>query len=151
MNKVFALSSLLILMLDTIQRRKGQNVPGLLTSGWILMLVHVGVSLAILKPAYFAKYFVAEKLTWQGGWSMMLGVLAAVGLHFYARACERNGGAGLLMKIGVFAFVAGVHAALLGYTGWFEPAKWPGHMIPITLLSFVTGSIALGAALGKKR
>ena len=32
-----------------------------------LMLLHVGVSLAILKPAYYAKYFVADKLTWQGG------------------------------------------------------------------------------------
>ena len=35
LNKVFALSSLIILMVDTIKRRKGKNVPGLLTSGWI--------------------------------------------------------------------------------------------------------------------
>jgi hypothetical protein len=35
---------------------------------------------------------------------------------------------------------------MLGYAGWFQPATWPGHMIPITLISFVAGTVALAAA-----
>jgi hypothetical protein len=110
------------------------------------MLLHAGLSLAILKPAYYAKYFQVEKLTFQAGWSMMLGVAAAVGLHQICRACRLNQARSLCPKIGILAFGSGVHAMLLGYAGWFQPSTWPGHMIPITLISFTTGLVALAAA-----
>ena len=149
LNKVFALSALLLLMISAIQRRRSASEAptGLLPVAWTLMLLHAGVSLAILNPAYYAKYFQAEKLTWQAGWSMMLGVVAAVGLHKFCRACELNNPVALLAKVGPLAFISGVHAALLGYAGWFQPSTWPGHLVPITLISFGAGSVALAGAL----
>ena len=148
LNKVFALSALLLLALYAIRRRGGQGASAapLLPVAWILMLSHVGVSLAILNPAYYVKYYDAQKLTFLAGCSMMLGVVAAVGLHKFSRACELTNPVGLLPKIGALAFLSGLHAALLGYAGWFQPSTWPGHMIPITLISFVAGSVALVAA-----
>jgi hypothetical protein len=153
LNKVFGLSALLLLMIYAIQRRRGQDQAkgSLLSSAWILMLIHSGLSLAILKPAYFVKYFQADKLTWQGGFSMLFGVLAAVGVHKYCRFCEQCSPASLAVKMGGLAFLTGVHAALLGYAGWFQPATWPGHFLPITLISFVAGSVALAAALWPQR
>lgn len=151
LNKVFALSSLLLLLLCVLKgrRRPEEGRPALLTAAWWLMLMHVGVSLAILTSAYYPKYYQGDKLTWQAGWSMLLGVVAAVLLHLNSRPCER--GASLLLKLGIFAFLSGVHAMLLGYAGWFTPATWPGHMIPITLISFAAGALALGAALWPRR
>jgi hypothetical protein len=148
LNKVFALSALLLLMIYALRCRRGaaEVSARLLPVAWILMLLHVGISLAILNPAYYVKYFQGAKLTWQAGWSTMLGVVAAVGLHKFCRACELNNNIALPAKMGSLAFVSGLHAALLGYAGWFQPATWPGHMIPITLISFVAGSVALGAA-----
>ena len=153
LNKVFALSSLLLLMIQILRLRRNQGdpKPSLLTAAWALMLLHAGLSLVILEPAYYIKYFSGSKLTLAAGWSMMLGVAAAVGLHVYSRFCERAGAGRLILKLGGFAFVAGLHAALLGYAGWFQPATWPGHMIPITLISFVSGLVALSAALGPRR
>jgi hypothetical protein len=148
LNKVFALSALLLLMIYSIRRRRSAaEIPDrLLPVAWTLMLLHVGISLAILNPAYYVKYFQAQKLTWQSGWSMMLGVVAAVGLHKFCRACELSNPVRLLPKTAILAFISGVHAALLGYAGWFQPSTWPGHLIPITLISFAAGSVALGAA-----
>jgi hypothetical protein len=148
-NKVCALSALVLLMIYALRRRRGPAVGGtdLLVPAWLLMLTHVGLSLAILAPAYYAKYFQADKLTWQAGWSMLLGVVAAVAFHKCTRACELMQATGLLKNVGGIAFVSGLHAALLGYAGWFDPGAWPGRMVPITLLSFAAGSVALWAAL----
>jgi hypothetical protein len=148
LNKAFALSALLLLMIYAIRRRRTQDeTPArLLPVAWTLLLLHVGLSLAILNPAYYAKCFQAEKLTWQAGWSMMLGVLAAVGLHKYCRACELINPVSLLAKVGILAFLSGSHAMLLGYAGWFQPSTWPGHLLPVTLIAFVAGSVALIAA-----
>lgn len=149
LNKVFALSALLLLLLHILRRRSGTDdaAPRLLSAAWICMVLHAGLSLAMLRPAYYVKYFLADKLTWQAGWSVLLGFLAAVGLYKYARDCAfTNPPPGMLFTLGVLAFVSGLHAALLGYAGWFQPATWPGHMIPITLLAFVAGSAALVAA-----
>lgn len=149
LNKVFALSALLLLMMYALQcrRRQSQAAGRLLPTAWLLMLLHVGLSLVILTPAYYAKYFQVGKLTWQGAWSMMLGVVAAAGLHQCCRACGLNNTQGLLTKVGVLAFGSGVHAMLLGCAGWFQPATWPGHMIPITLISFTAGLVALANAV----
>jgi len=39
--------------------------------------------------------------------------------------------------------LVGVHAAVLGFGGWFQPGTWPGYMVPITLISFLLGVVAL--------
>ena len=66
LNKVFALSALLLLMIYAIQsRRSWHEAAGrLLPVARILMLMHAGLSLAILTPAYHVKYSQADKLTW---------------------------------------------------------------------------------------
>jgi hypothetical protein len=155
LNKVFALSALLLLMIYAIQCQRrssaAESPARLLPVAWTLMLLHAGISLAILNPAYYTKYFQAEKLTWQAGWSMMLGVVAAVGLHKFCRACELSNPVNLLAKVGIVAFLSGFHAMLLGYAGWFQPMTWPGHMVPITLVSFTAGLVALAAALWSHR
>jgi hypothetical protein len=153
LNKVFALSALLLLMIYALRRRRrAAESPGrLLPMAWALMLMHAGLSLAILTPACYAKYFQAEKLTWQAGWSMLLGVVAAIGLHKFCRACEPGNPVGLPAKIGILAFLSGLHAMLLGYAGWFQPSTWPGRLIPITLISFTAGLVALASVLWPHR
>ena len=155
LNKSFALTALLLLMTYALQHHRNPDKTdnSLLTSAWLFMLFHAGISLAILTPAYYPKYFDAGKLTSLAAWSMMLGVTAAACLHQVCRLCSLKDPAGLPLKIGVLAFLSGVHAMLLGYTGWFQPWTWPGNIIPITLISFLAGSAALIATLlpaGKK-
>ena len=144
-NKVFALSSLILLAIYVIQGRRvdGGERPGVLTSAWGLMLLHVTLSLVILNPAYFPKYFAGEKLTVQAGVSMLLGALAALGVHMLSRSCTIKNGPGWLMKIAWLAFFVGLHAALLGYASWLVPSSWPGNLPPITLVSLLCGGIAL--------
>ena len=137
LNKVFALSALSLLMIYALRRRRSQDETAarLLPVAWTLMLLHVGLSLAILNPAYYVKYFEAQKLTWQAGWSMMLGVVAAVGLHKFSRACELTNPVGLFPKIGILAFLS------VSLNMFSIPAAltWVGPNTPRTVNSSFSG------------
>lgn len=146
-NKVFALSALILLVRCVVQqRRRGTVDASLLTVAGGLMLTHVALSLAILDPAYYSKYFTGNKLTCQAGWSMLIGVVAALGIIVYSRACANRRAPSWIWMIAVLAFLSGIHAALLGYRGWFTPEAWPGYMVPITLISFAVGAIGIVVA-----
>lgn len=146
-NKVLALSSLLLLLLWAVRvrRRTGVSQADLLSVAGRFVLAHAGLSLAILSPGYFPSFFLATKLTWQAGLSVLVGVMAATGLRFSSRpdASRRRA----TTTLGVVAFMAGLHAALFGYASWSAPGSWPGFMVPITLIAFVSGVVALAAAL----
>jgi len=143
-NKVFALSALLLVVRCIIQQRgRGSVDSKLLSVAGSLMLMHIALSLAILDPAYYPKFFTGSKLTMQGGLSMLVGAISAAGIHYYFRSCANREASCWINSVGVFALLAGVHAGLLGYPSWLSPATWPGYMVPITLISFVTGVAAL--------
>ncbi len=153
LNKSLALASLLLMMIYVIQRQRGvaRASRAILIPAWLLMLAHVGLSVFLLSPAYYGKYFIGAKLTWQAGWSMLLGVLATVFFHRNVRFCELTENARLVRITGLIGCASGVHAGLLGYPGWFTPQHWPGYMVPITLISFVAGAIALIVSFRKPR
>jgi hypothetical protein len=119
--------------------------------GWTTacMAAHTVLSLAILNPAYYTKYFDGPTFTVAAGTSWLLGTLAAGWLFLRLRRCEAGlmGNAGALGVIGV---LAGTHAALLGYASWFEPLTWHGRMPPPTLIAFALGLAALWLSLSRR-
>lgn len=146
LNKACALSSVSLLSLSVVRARLGSPQPSeLLPPASLLMLVHLGLSLALLSPAYFAKFFVDGRLTATAGWSVLAGAVAAAFLHRLTRACELSSTAS--RTVALLTFAVGLHAGLLGYRGWLLPQTWPGYLPPITLLSFLAGTVALAAAL----
>lgn len=153
LNKVFALSALLLLVAHLMRRRRSGAAslsPELRTAG-VYMLLHVVLSLVLLRPEYYPKYFEAGKLTLSAALSLLAGAVAMAGVRLSGRNCENNGGLGRGIKLGLFAFLSGIHAALLGFKGWFEPKTWPGYMLPITLISFLAGCAAIAAVLWPRR
>jgi DMSO/TMAO reductase YedYZ heme-binding membrane subunit len=110
--------------------------------GFWLVGVHATLSLAILSPDYFPKFFEDRKLSFAGELSMLCGVVAlwcyvlpvmatlpqtrqALGAHRWRRY-QQLGYAGLVLVI--------VHLAFMGFPQWFSPSEWPGYMPPITML-----------------
>ena len=80
-NKICALSALLLLFRCILQQRRRGTIEGsLLTIAAGLMLIHVTLSLAIMDAAYFPKYFTGTKLTSQAGWSFLIGAIATLGI-----------------------------------------------------------------------
>jgi hypothetical protein len=142
-NKAFALGALILVVWVLVLRvRKRPSDDSLRTWTTGCMIAHVALSLAILTPAYYPKYFDGATFTTAAGSSWLLGTAAAAWLFLRLRRCEPGPGQDGL-GLGLVGLVVGIHAAVLGFAGWFQPGTWPGHMVPITLISFLLGVAAL--------
>lgn len=119
--------------------------------GLCLIAVHIGLSPIILRPAYFSTFFHPTGLmTWQAELAMLTGVVAALVLGCLFVATQRHESDGHFPKrsrqpfLGRLVLVStAAHVGFMGYPSWFKPETWPGHLPPITLLSFVVAAVAL--------
>ena len=119
--------------------------------GFSLVAAHVLMSLAILDPGYYAKFYAGAKMNLTGELSLSLGVFAVwcfalpaitslpymydeLGADRWSRS-QRMGYTGLLLAAG--------HVLVMGIAGWLRPGDWPGGLPPITVLAFVVAMIPL--------
>jgi len=119
--------------------------------GFSLVVVHVLMSLALLDPAYYAKFYAEGRFNLTGELSLSLGVFALwcftfpsitslpymydeLGADRWLRS-QRVGYAGLMLTAG--------HVLVMGVKGWLSPGDWPAAMPPITVLAFVVAMAPL--------
>lgn len=161
-NKIFSISGLFFLALsyafDKIKQLtiNGHSKPedfikftGL--AGFSLSAMHVFISLAILSPEYYPKFYHEQMMNFKGELSMLLGVLSlyfftipaiatipfmqeAVGIKKWRRG-QRMGYYGL--------WTALFHVAIMGYASWFDISSWPGYMPSITLIGVLLCAVPL--------
>lgn len=113
--------------------------------GFSLTAMHVFMSLIILTPSYFPKFYQEEMLNLKGELSMLMGVLSlfffsvpaitsipfmqeAFGIKKWQRR-QRIGYYGLLTAL--------FHVGVMGFSGWLKVETWPGYIPPITLLAAI--------------
>ena len=120
--------------------------------GFFLAGIHAFMSVLIMTPSYFGKYFLDDgKMNLQGEVGMGAGIVAlffltspaittlpmmpkALGGWRWKRS-QRVGYLALLL--------VAVHLLFLGLKGWLTPGKWPAGMVPISLVAFVVALIPL--------
>ena len=120
--------------------------------GFFLAGIHAFFSLALLSPAYYAKYFDGGgRLNLQGELALSVGVLAlflllgpavttlpmmpkALGGQRWKRN-QRLGYAALVLVV--------VHLVVLGVKGWLAPKGWNGGLPPISLIAVVAALVPL--------
>lgn len=167
MNKALSIAGLVLIALAVGARPIAGAVPAaswlrrdrraLGMAGLAFAGVHTVLSLLLLDPAYFGKFYAAGagRMTLAAELSMLAGAVALALLVWQSRitcggtagddasrrasACRRWLGTGVLA-------LAGLHVGFMGLPGWFTPADWPGGLPPITLLS--TGVAVLGVIAG---
>ena len=115
-------------------------------TGFLMVLIHVLMSLMMFKPAIYGKFFEENgTLTLLAGLSMLAGVLAFVVLWGYNLSFQTH-----LREDKVFiqfitsrkfllvAMTLGAaHLFFMGYKGWLNPSGWHGGLPPISLVAFV--------------
>ncbi len=111
-------------------------------AGFSLNAMHAFISLILISPAYYPKFYTGDMLNLTGELTMVMGVFSlycfsipaittipfmqeAVGIRKWQQG-QRMGYLGL--------FTALLHVAFMGFSGWVKVEEWPGHMPPITLL-----------------
>lgn len=120
--------------------------------GLFLAAIHAVMSVSLLRPPYFAKYFDATgRLNLQAEVGISLGILAlffllspaittlpmmpkALGSWRWKRS-QRVG----YLALSLVAF----HLVALGLQGWLTPERWPAGLVPISLIAFVAAVIPL--------
>ncbi|XAL98582.1 hypothetical protein OT109_13455 [Phycisphaeraceae bacterium D3-23] len=131
------------------QDRRALGMAGLAFSA-----VHAVLSLILLGPAYFGKFYTATgQMTAAGEWAMLAGAVAMALLVWQSRIAapsepgvpNRAAAHRRALGLGVLALSLG-HVGFMGWPGWFAPADWPGGMPPITLLSAFVALV--GVVLG---
>jgi hypothetical protein len=153
LNKALALAALFLLARAAFRvylARTDTNAHALQMAS-VFASMHVMLSLVVLSPAHFEKWFVHDKLTAVPALSMLLGAIAAVLMMAGRRIRVGRDASGGLNTLAILAAASGLHAMLPGFAGWFAPAEWPGMLPPITLISFVLGLAAAVFALLPRR
>jgi DMSO/TMAO reductase YedYZ heme-binding membrane subunit len=125
--------------------------------GFFLAGIHSLLSLALLSPAYFSKYFAADgRLNFEGELALAVGVVALffllgpaiTSLPMMPKALggirwKRN------QRLGYVALaLVIVHLIALGLRGWLTPTQWQGWLPPISLIACAAACFPL---LIKKR
>jgi len=123
-------------------------------TGFVLIILHVVMSLLLFRPEVYDKFFTDEgNLNAIGEYSMMfgcLGIIALIMVHNSYQNSEKNN---YIQKIarsrGFFFFMlllSALHIGVMGYEGWLTPQEWPGGLPSNTLLSvlfFLIGSVMI--------
>lgn len=120
--------------------------------GFFLAGVHAFLSVCLLSPAYYAKYFdVDGRLNLQGEVALSVGVVAlfllmspaittlpmmpkALGGRRWKRS-QRAGYFALILVVG--------HLVVLGWKGWMTPGKWQAGIPPISLVAVLAALVPL--------
>ena len=157
LNKVFAISGFVILMISSwISASKNINSSWRLVlferrdilgfGSLVLIIIHVFISLAILKPEYFEKFFdTNDKLNVVGELSMLFGILGLAMMWMVNRYFSLGDMAIQQSKIRHhfkilinLAIIAGfLHTLIMGIKSWLKPIEWYGYLPPITLLAAI--------------
>ena len=120
--------------------------------GFFLAGIHAFLSVCLLTPAYFAKYFdAAGRLNLQGELGMTVGVF---GLFFLMSPAittlpmmpKALGGQRWkrTQRLGYLALLlVAAHLVILGLKGWLAPRGWTAGLPPISLLAFLAVLVPL--------
>lgn len=119
--------------------------------GFILAAVHIMLTLAILTAENYPSLFDGNTINEKGEYVILFGLLCLGGFLMPAMTsvkAVRESMSGekwkRLQQLGYFALFANIlHVMSMGYTGWPEPAQWPGFMPPITMIAAVISVITL--------
>ncbi len=113
--------------------------------GFGLAAIHTIMSLALLKPSYYGKFFEGDRLNFTGETSLLFGtlalflfsVLAIVSIPSVSEKLDKKAWDNI-SRIGFLGFgLVMLHVFVMGYSGWLDTSRWPGKMLPISLIAFL--------------
>lgn len=161
-NKIFSVAGILFIALSYItgkvnwfkfnnEEDKTQFIRFAGLVGFSLCAMHVFLSLLIISPEYFPKFYDGNMMNLTGETTMLMGVLSlycfsipaittipfmqeAVGIKKWQRR-QSMGYFGLLTSL--------IHTAVMGFAGWFSVTKWPGYLPPLSLIATLIAAVPL--------
>lgn len=143
LNKSIAMTAAIALSIGVVSHFRGHKESSRHwgVAAWHLVILHVLMSLVLLGSSYYPKFFESGSFNLIGELSMLFGILATYGLWLLGTRKQSHGMMRPLM-LGVLAAV-GLHLIPMGVPGWVTTGHWHGSLPPISLLSFLVILISL--------
>lgn len=154
MNKVVSFSAIIYIAIYLILEKRNYNELSTKIRKYAknLIFIHLIISLILLTPSYYHKFFNGMKFNFIGQLSLFAGVIALGMMNSLKFAKTPNPKVTLssMRKYGteLLLFLISLHLFVMGYQGWLTPGSWPGGMPPITMLAFV---VSISPLLVKKK
>lgn len=136
LNKSISFAAVICLFITSVYSMRTDSAAARFwgTATLHLAYIHVVLSLCILTPAYYPKFFDETRMNARGEITMLAGVLAIYGFWYVTRGHD------FLLQRPVMKWVSCglvcVHLIAMGYSGWASVYTWYGYMPPVSLLSF---------------
>ncbi len=145
-NKALALSIVVLIFFRLFTKKENHAFYDITIYAQLLM--HVFISLALLSPAYYPKFFLESKINITGELSLLFGVTALVMFLMRLFVRQHKKFSSIKLPISVVLFLVSAHVFSMGISGWITPLKWSGYLPPISLIAFV---ILITTVLKKSR
>jgi DMSO/TMAO reductase YedYZ heme-binding membrane subunit len=119
--------------------------------GFGLASIHTLMSLILLRPYYYGKFFDGDSLNLVGELSLLFGVIALfifsvvaiISLPSIVRTMEPGSWRSGQRKGYIALMFVMTHVYTMGIRGWLTPDEWPGGLLPISLVAFIAISFTL--------
>lgn len=142
LNKSISWTSVICLLLSAYYMSKNNQIYsrfwGIATLHTAFL--HIIMSLAILNPEYYPKFFTDNQLNITGNLVILSGSIAAYCYWVIGR--NKMDCSGIKSAMLFSCLWIAIHLASMGWMGWLTIHKWYGYMPPISLLSFLIVLIA---------
>lgn len=143
MNKALSLAAVILFAISrVIKFNSDTNIKKILKDfAVIFAIVHVVISITILSPSYFSKFYTDNQFTLLGSLTLLFGILAFLlmflfsGKFFLRKVLSNKTNMNKIVLL--FLLFSAAHVFVMGYQGWLVPSNWPGGLPPISLLSFL--------------
>ena len=141
MNKAISFAAIIYIASYLILEKKGRHELSTKIRKYAtnVLFIHLTVSLLILTPSYYQKFFDGVKLNIIGQLSLLAGVISFSLINAFRFSRSLKSKSSVISKFGTefLLVLISLHLFIMGYQGWLTPETWPGYMPPITLLAFI--------------
>lgn len=145
-NKAFSLSIILMLLFTVNQKEQDEpTTENIWKTIFIFTSIHVLISFRLLGFEHYQKLYTENVLNLVGYFTLFFGITGFVGLLILNsdNLLPTTNGKLVITNIAkknigkLLPFLISGHLISMGFKGWFTPNKWPGYLLPITLIAFV--------------
>lgn len=149
MNKAFSFAAIIYIAIYLILEKRDHHELSTKIRKYAtnLIFIHLIISLILLTPIYYQKFFDGLKFNLVGQLSLLAGVIALGLMNSlrFAKTLNLKASVSLFRKFGteLLLLLISLHLFIMGYQGWLTPGSWPGGMPPITMLAFIVAIIPL--------
>lgn len=144
MNKAISLAAVILFAISRVIKFNSEsNIKKILKDfAVIFAIVHVVISITILSPSYFSKFYIDSQFTLLGSSTLLFGILAFLLMFlfsskFFLRKVLSNK-TNMNKIVLLFLLFGAAHVFVMGFNGWLVPSNWPGGLPPISMISFLT-------------